>query len=293
MGRFLRGILTVLRFVFGAFRWTPPAWLWAIYRRWLVPLGNGWIRFTRGPNRVRNSIITSIVLLFVTGGVLAFLYWPTPEPETELILLTVSLNEPGLKKIGKEYPPTQLVVRFDGSAAPIEQVDKIVKDGLTLEPAIGGVWKWQGDNELSFQPEEDWPIKTEFSLVIEESFIHDGARLEEYEYTFTTPAFTARIKDAVFFQDEVNPDLKTVVTTLGFSHPVDVGKLEKHIHLSFGDPNKKDKFEVHGFAVTYDEHHAEAYVHSHSIPIPKRDSVMEVVVDEGITSKRVRPAGEN
>ncbi len=275
MSRILRGLVRVLSLVFGAVQWTPPVWLHALHEKVILRKG------------VRKATILSILLLIVAA--VAFFYPREKEPEPELKELEARIIAPGLKLIGKDHPPKPLIVRFDGSAARIDQVNKEITDGPQLDPEISGTWKWSDDNELSFHPTEDWPIRAEFELTIDESFLAEQVVLDEYEFQFETPAFTARIEKASFLQDEANPDLKSVVATLKFSHPVDKKSLEERIRFALAEPKKKDHLEKYGFEVSYSDDKDEAFVRSHSIPVPMRDALMNIEVTEGVRAVRGGP----
>jgi len=119
--------------------------------------------------------------------------------------------------------------------------------------------------------------------------------LETYEIAFQSPAFDASITDFSFYQDPTDPQLKKVVATLEFSHPVAGDSLEKRITMKMtGDeddlpPGRSTNYD---FSVSYDEFHGEAYLHSEPLPIPPGNVEMHLEIAAGVRSSRGgRPCG--
>ncbi|MCP4679117.1 MAG: alpha-2-macroglobulin [Deltaproteobacteria bacterium] len=292
MHRDLRKLFRFIGLFIGDFHWSPPIWLRVFFTRIFAPSGMGLARILRILRSPRNATIFMFFLVAVAGAIAAYQLWPEPEKEVEPIKLSVTVKPPMRKTIGKDHKPNPLIVRFDGSAARIEEVDKKTGAGLTLSPKIEGTWQWKGDRELNFNPEKDWPILREFTLTIDESFLPEHVVIEEYEYEFTTSKFIAKAKRASFYVDEIKPDLKTVFATISFSHPVSPKSLEERISLSYGDPTKPKSFRDFGFKVQYNDLYSEAYIHSDNIPIPMRDSTMEIDVKEGVKAAVGGPGSE-
>jgi hypothetical protein len=129
-------------------------------------------------------------------------------------------NENGISSI------KPLSVNFSRSVAPLKQIEKQVTEGVEISPAIAGVWFWVNDRELRFTTRDDWPVGTTFSVrFADEGFMSEGVELEEYDFEFTTEPFSARITQSQFYQDPRDPNLKKLVATVQFTHPVDAPRL--------------------------------------------------------------------
>src|SRR5260370_42514937 len=99
--------------------------------------------------------------------------------------------------------------------------------GGNLSPAVAGSWVWATDKVLRFTPKTDWPVDGDFSIrLARRGFFAQGVELEEYKIGFRGPAFTAIVSESQFYQDPRNPNLKKLVATVQFSHPVDTKDFE-------------------------------------------------------------------
>jgi len=77
----------------------------------------------------------------------------------------------------KDATYSVLRVKFSSSAARVDLADKTVGEGIVLEPAMKGSWKWQGDDELIFSPSEDWTCDTGYRVTLAPSLFADGLKL--------------------------------------------------------------------------------------------------------------------
>ncbi len=281
MRRILRGLMGVFQTVFGVVHWTRPPWLQAINRKLPPPFGGGNQR-QRWSRRGKKAAILSSFLFLIVLALAFYAFWYEPPLPPGVVELEARVVAPGLKPIGDEYLPKPLIINFNGSAARIEQVDKVLTEGPALNPKIAGEWRWVGDASLRFDPVEDWPIGTEFSLRFSETFLADQVVLPEYDYSFETSSFKASIERLTFEQDEADPTLKSVVAKISFSHPVDSSALEQRIRFLLADAKKKGEGETFGFETEYDKKKGVAFVRSHRIPIPMHDAKMTLTLAEGI-----------
>ena len=55
--------------------------------------------------------------------------------------------------------------------------------------------------------------------------------LEDYRFKFRSRPFAASIPQSQFYQDPVDPNLKKLVATVAFSHPVDTARFESEVSL--------------------------------------------------------------
>ena len=120
--------------------------------------------------------------------------------------------------------------------------------------------------------------------------------LENYRFTFKSQPFSASIADSQFYQDPRDPNLKKLVATLKFTHPVDTAQLESHVSLAVA--KDADYLGLGGdsrhFTVIYDKFKLSAFVHRPRWQCARDDTPMTLWVDKGASGTRrqrnARPA---
>ena len=98
-----------------------------------------------------------------------------------------------------------------------------------MEPAMEGVWRWTGDNQLMFTPNTDWPADKKYRITFDKSLFAPHVLLEHYEVEAKTPPFAATMTKIEFYTDPTDPAVKQVVATFEFTHRVDPVELEKRL----------------------------------------------------------------
>jgi len=173
----------------------------------------------------------------------------------------------------------------------LDQIGKNAASVVSMVPEIKGDWTWITDRQLKFTPAEDWAIGQEYNVELNKKMFPSHVNLERYSYSFTTPNFDYSMAKSEFYIDPQKPDIKKVVATISFTHPVDTADFEKRVHLRMegqktgflGFGGDKDYPRV----IFYNKYKTEAYIHSDSIRIPLDDTYMTVGIESG-----VRPARE-
>jgi uncharacterized protein YfaS (alpha-2-macroglobulin family) len=275
------GLKWLARGLFGEMHWNLPPWM-----RWSA------IRFAYANELVKRNPKASLVGLvavvaLTAGGIFAYQWYkhlPQPVyPQCEIAAPALTTYPDNKQKI---YP---LVLQCDQSIAPLDAVGKPVATGITLKPKIAGKWVWESDRKLVFSPAADWPIGQKFTVnLAREKFLAAQVRLEKYEYEFKTAPFAAQITENQFYQDPTDPAQKKLVATVHFSHSVNAEEFEKHVQLSLA---KDAAFlglssDSTGFTVNYDKLKLNAYIHSHSLTLPREDTPMTLTLKKGIHASR-------
>lgn len=265
--------------VFGEFRWTPPGWLERI-----------------GARRFGLGLLAAVVAAALVGGAIHY-YRSLPKPAQ----VVARVAEPGVTPIvDGELRPEPVSLNFSvetdarlpadvvDSVARLDQVGEVVTEGIAIEPAIDGEWRWVSETELRFSPAEDWPAGQRYTVRYERSLFAPNLELADTEAEFRTPPFTAGIRSLEFYQDPVQQDVRKVVATVGFSHPVDPASLEQLLSYRM-----RPSGETVGSAarnvdldIRYDEPAREAYVHSVPIEIPPEENYMTLHVGKGLKPAR-------
>ena len=105
--------------------------------------------------------------------------------------------------------------------------------------------------------------------------------------SFQSKEFNLWIDTSNFHIDPVNENIKQVIATIRFSHPIDPQEFEPKVILKPYKLNKKiDAFKDknYKFTVTYDEFYSKAYLISEALPIPEDDVQMEFIIKSGLKS---------
>jgi len=269
-------------FIIGRFSWAAPPWISAINKaRKKRPL----------------ELLAGIALLAV--AFVGYQYYKNlPKP----ILITTAIEAPGLTRNVENPIPDDLEIEFlydygslksgqrrpkgHPSVARIDLIDKIVKQGIRMSPAIPGEWRWQGDRRLVFKPHRDWPAGIEYRVDVDKSIFTTETRLKESSYSFTTRPFKLTIANLEFYQNPMTPSVREIVTTLTFSHPVDkdilMGKMAMTMRPSGSTMDgMARKYE---YTVDFDKNQREAYIHSVPIQLPREPNYMALKIDTGVKS---------
>jgi uncharacterized protein YfaS (alpha-2-macroglobulin family) len=201
----------------------------------------------------------------------------TPIIDNELRPQALTLN------FSVKADPRTPVITVD-SVARIDQINEVVTEGISIQPAITGEWRWTNETQLSFAPAEDWPAGQEFAVRYESALFAPNLELATNESTFTTPQFTADVQELIFYQDPVERSLRKVVGTLTFSHPVDPQSLQQHLTYSMRAPGAtvSDAAQSISYQVEFDTHRRTAYVHSIPIDIPPQETYLTLHVSRDL-----------
>ncbi len=284
-GLALLGLVTrVWAALFGV--WNAPPWL-----RWL----GRWLARGAAAMRARPRATAVAVLalaLLGVGGYYGQAWWKArPKP----IEVSFKVTDPALTDFasaataGTTAPvaatPNAASVEFSASVAPLALVGKDVTSGITVTPAVAGVWRWATDKQLVFTPQSEWPVGAEFTVQLDARALAPQRVLSAYEFKFASAKFTASVVKAEFYQDPIDPAIKKVVTELAFSHPVNPAELEKRIELRLAGQAEGVLGvgrETTPYTVGYDKLKLHAYVHSAVLPIPKESTTLAIAVDKGV-----------
>lgn len=273
----LRAIMFVLRVfgfllspLLGRFAWTPP----------------GWARAAQQRPRQSAGITVLAIALVVAGW--AGWHWYTHRPHPPQLTFTVTA--PAVtdysQQVQQEPVVSPLVVAFSGSAAPIEQVDKVVTQGITIRPAVKGEWEWTDGRTLQFTPAADWPVGRPYTVRFDaRKLFAPQAHVAKHGFDFTTAVFTASLGKGEFYQNPEDASAKQVVQQLYFNYPVDPAQLEKRVHLAIADKYGRPGKPV-AFTVTYDKQKLHAWIHSAQLALPQDSGSLLVAVDSGVASVR-------
>ena len=264
---------------FGRVNWDAPPWARGVGR------GGSWMW-----GHKLKSLGVLVVLAGLSAGSFYGWQWWKNRPRPEMTHVGVSAPELTSWEDGK--PRTNpLRIEFDHSAAPLKNVGKKVTAGVEISPKIDGSWDWESDHELVFTPKNDWPIAEEYTVKLaKEGLVAPHILLDEHKHTFKTAPFGVRLSEHEFYQDPIDANLKKVVATFTFTHPVDTAQFEKRVAMRFVPTNKEDKEADYKLHVSYDKWKLNGYVHSEPVNVPQKDAHMVVTLAAGTPAQKGGPA---
>ena len=272
--RFWSLIVACLIALFGHWHWQQP--------RWLILLIGKLATLRR---TIKAKPLASFGVIFLLCGITAaswygYSWWQNrPQP----VRIDFAVTEPERTAIEKDEAPQPLLINFNASVAPLDQVGKDITQGIVIKPTISGRWHWLDDKSLEFRPEKDWPVGSVHQVKLDESLVAKQILLARDEFEFTTAKFAASLDKAEFFQDQIDPTLKKTIFQLHFTQPVDSALLEKKIDLKLNNTSGIAKEEkALNFTVTYDKLKLNAYIHSEILPVPRDNQIATLTVKEGV-----------
>jgi alpha-2-macroglobulin len=278
VGLLWRGLSRFATGVFGRCEWHAPAWLsWTSARS-----RRSWQYLKANP---KHGAAVAAAAVAALGGLVWYITRPTPH------YVTYEVTPPGLTEYNdrgiSSIKPLKIV--FSESAAPLLQAEKPVLTGIDMSPAIPGTWFWTTDRELNFTPKDDWPVDGDFAIRFARSGLFgERVELESYRLRVRSQPFSAEIAESQFYQDPRNPNLKKLVATVKFSHPVDIEHFEEHVTLSVAKDAEYLGLTADSrhFTVAYDRFRLSAFIHSAALGMPRDDTPMTLTLNRGVRAAR-------
>lgn len=270
--KLLAPIAAFLTFLFGKITWTCPPWM-------------EHLRNKSNPKLCWGIIATVLVLTFL--GFYSY-HWYQSRPKPKLIV--AQITPPKITPNEKILVPNPLKIDFGmiingelstRSVAPLNLVGQEIKEGISITPAIPGKWLWENDSQLTFTPAIDWPAGQTYSIKTAKNFFAPNAKMESFNYGFSTLPFDAAIDELKLYQDPVNPQIRQVVATIHFSYPVDPNSLEKHLALQYQTKPGINAESVK-YTINYDDNKREAYIRSENLSLPQEPRYVALTVDKGV-----------
>ncbi len=124
---------------------------------------------------------------------------------------------------GEVDPPFQAAIAFDRPVVELAAVGTHDTERFSITPEIEGRWRWIGTQTVVFEPEEAWPMATEFSIGVSDDLeAVDGKGLAgEVRFAFSTPG--PRVQ-TVYPQH--GPQARDAAVIVVFNQPIDQASAE-------------------------------------------------------------------
>ncbi len=268
-------IKKILNLILGQLSWNPPHWI-AKPIRFLTKKISSFKK--KNPRPFWFMLLGSILLATLIYPTLIW-YRHRPQP----VWTQVSLANPTISSITSYgIIPSSLFIRFNGSAAQLTDIGQSPGDKVSLSPAIEGSWKWTSDRVLQFTPKADWPANQEYKVSFKKNLFPPQIHLKEYDYSFRSPDFTAKITHIYFYQDPVDPQKKQIVASINFTHPILPADFESHVQLQEITSKEDDSAPPLKITVTYDPHFRNAYITSEIITPTAKERFAKLVITKGL-----------
>ncbi|GHB58975.1 alpha-2-macroglobulin [Psychrosphaera saromensis] len=252
-----------------------------------------WLKSPFGFLRRNIKSVLSVFTLFILIGVGYNYYLSIPQP----VSYEASSYAPELTYYNSEtLNPEAVYIKFSPtvsrdsnneevsrSVAKLELLDKEITSGITINPEVAGVWRWSEEDRLKFQPKQDWPAGTSYTVSFDTSIFKPDILLQEDNTRFTTPDFSVSLESFELYQDPQVKNSHKVVATLRATHPVDLDSIKDNLTLIQPVSGKGNNGEYqYKFEVTSDKHQREIYITSEKIKIQDNGSYMYLVLDSGV-----------
>ncbi|CAA2099897.1 putative lipoprotein YfhM [Variovorax paradoxus] len=287
LGRALGFLRPVARGLIGS--WRPPGWL-RIAGTFLL-LGLQWLQ--------QRLVWVLLLLLLAAAGWMAspqlLKWWHGLTPDrVEPVVATAKTEPPQRTQIELDKGPNPFVINFSASVAPIARIGQEAA-GVSIEPAIAGRWTWTQQNRLEFLPAQDWPVGQPYKVQLSGNALAPHIEMAQRKYEFTSPAFTAQIAAAEFYQDPVQANVRRALFQVRFSHPVNTAEFEKRLVLTYDQACSTSFFSVgkcasEKFTVSYDKLRLNATLQSEPLAIPEKTRPVVLSLAAGAVAQKGGPA---
>lgn len=245
-------------------------------------------RFFRGWFNLRQDTwlirVAKIAGMAVVAVALVFLVSVLSTDRSSWVSFKLTVPEPTALESGAAFNP--LIIDFSGSAARIDLADKTVAEGINISPAIKGGWRWNGDAQLIFRPQEDWACAQGYHVEMDPKIFGDTVKMLGHSTDFSTRDFQASISSLNFSIDPRDDKNRRVAGTISFNYPIDVQSLKGKIELKVVSREKLGNKDLVPVELSFDQYLGQVFIMSDRLPIPKDNVTMELWVSGGIQTKQ-------
>jgi len=259
----LQDVVRAARAVVGEVSWKQPPWMRACTAR------------ASAHPRVLLGWIAGLVVFFIACW--AGWNWFTHLPKPITVAWSVHMSE--TPPPSDDFHTQTLTLTFERSVARLENIGKVMTNGVTLTPQLPGKWTWSGGSQLVFEPSVDWLAEKTYTVRLDRSLFSPHVRLENMGREFQTTPFSVAISGLNFYINPKDPSQKQITATLTFSHPVDRASLENNLDLSMQQVG-----ELGHCSVQYAQRDRIAYIRSPNLDLPKESAHATLLVPDSVVT---------
>ena len=210
--RFATSIIRFFALILSALigTWQPPVWL-----RWSSNKIIG--ALTKRP-KLWSGLALSAIL--ITVGIQQWQkWWEMHRPQERQLVakrdLTYTIAIPSATSWNNGVPTYgSLFITFSDAAAPLDKIEQVVSDVVTMNPSLPGSWKWSNDRTLRFTPEKEWQAGSKYELSFNKKTFPDEVILTKTETDFETQVLDVRADNFTFYTQPDQPEIHELTATV-------------------------------------------------------------------------------
>lgn len=282
----------IWQMIFGDFNYTPPFWLQKIvtfFRETRLGrfLSAFFLMRKTNPKKFYKQLGTAVIAITALSfGSYSGIEWWKSRPQPRMV--TFQILAPGITS-PETLEADSLVIKFSQSVAKLEDLNKVITEGIKLKPEIVGSWSWENDQTLKFKPDfktkADWKIGTKYSIDFKKSLFPGHIRMEKLEGEFKTRGLEVIYASSEFYIDPKDPKIKKGIFKVYFSHPVIVEDLKSHLEMNIGPESGIGVSRKLNYTLQFNKFFNDVQIISESLVIEDRPQTLTVNISKGYKPK--------
>ncbi len=184
-------------------------------------------------------------------------------------------------------------------AAPMPGVVGRAAEGVRMQPATPGVWRWQEPHVLRFYPETSLKPAAQYDVSLADLPLPAGMKLRTTRLRYTTSPQAVRIGKETFWANPAADGRHAVSVPLYFIWPADTGQVEASLRLGAASPGSGLRFDRP--RVVWNESRDEALVTAAVAALPENNAqgritlhgMYSFAVDDGERHVRAQKPAES
>lgn len=274
--------------IFGKWNYHPPKWVQTLSQflsKTLVGRKINQLKSWKQTNPQKFKKLFSIgIVAIVVAGLIS--YWgykyfdSLPKPDYVSFSATKIYPTDPQSKI-----PDILYITFDKSVAPGESLNKVITQGVKINPEVPGVWKWATDYQLTYQlnpgGKTDWRVGQKYKVSFDKSLLASHILLKDYSLEFSTEPLKMSLIKEEFYIDPQDPKIKKVLVNLRFNYPINPEDFRRRVKFELKTEGANLLSKKTAFQVNFNKFNTEAYLQSEKVDIQKENQKMIVSIEKG------------
>jgi uncharacterized protein YfaS (alpha-2-macroglobulin family) len=285
---------------FGSITYNPPNWIQktlsllaesVVGKKWQEL--RGWILRNPGKfQKLRLGVLSSfLVCLAAWYGFNAYIN-SIPKPD----YVKVSLEKPRPTN-PEDGIPNQLAIVFDKSVAKTTDLNKIIAQGVKINPVLEGAWHWESDHQLTFRLDPtkklDWAVGTTYEVSFQKDFFPEHIILENYQLKFETDPLKMHVTKQEFYIDPRDPKSKKILVNLQFNYPINADDFKQRVEFELKTEGLNLLSSAVKHQVSFNKYFTEVYLQSEPLRVMKENQKMFVKIEKGTKPQAEGPSTQD